>query len=404
MRNASAIRSFGAIRSEVTHLAITLLLAALCAAVLFFYNAEHNRFSSEVRDIDAARARALSLKDFMSTLQDAETGQRGFVITGDDAFLAPYDSAVRKLDASRRKLAQAFAGEPGAEARIGAIDFLSAARVRRLGAAIAARRAEGFESAQALIVSGEGKHLMDAVRREIGALIEAQEAEIDRMVAAAEAESGSTIAKLSLGSALVLLAIMILLGRSIAEMRESRRLNAVLAHASSHDELTGLSNRKAFMAALEECVRKAERGGAAPAVLFVDLDGFKAVNDISGHVEGDRLLKAAARKIEGVVRASDLVARLGGDEFAVLLPHTPCCDELDEMQIRLKAAIRTLTHENASGAVVGASVGSASYPSNGRTGAQLLSHADKAMYGDKARSPTRRATAGVRAASKAAAA
>ena len=156
-----------------------------------------------------------------------------------------------------------------------------------------------------------------------------------------------------------------------------------MGRLARHDALTGLPNRMLFLDRVEQAVIRARRHDATLAVLFLDLDGFKGVNDRFGHAEGDELLKTVAARLVGCVRAADSVARLGGDEFAVLLEGVEGTAELEELSRRLLVAlrreIRVMGHE----VVVGASIGVAvAGPEDDAAG--LLRNADMAMYRAKA--------------------
>jgi diguanylate cyclase (GGDEF)-like protein len=161
------------------------------------------------------------------------------------------------------------------------------------------------------------------------------------------------------------------------------RLTAEMGRLARHDALTSLPNRTLFLDRVEQAVARSARSGATLAVLFLDLDGFKGVNDRFGHAEGDDLLKTVASRLVSCVRAADSVARLGGDEFAVLLEGVEDVAELDALCQRLLAAlrreIRVMGHE----VVVGASIGVAvALPDDDAAG--LLRNADMAMYRAKA--------------------
>jgi len=145
-----------------------------------------------------------------------------------------------------------------------------------------------------------------------------------------------------------------------------------LAHV---DALTGLANRRAFMAALESALATGEG-----AVLFIDLDGFKAINDSFGHSAGDELLEAVAGRLNACVRSSDLVARLGGDEFVVLTHGTLGADGVAELAERIEAAFRTPVAVREGARVEArASVGGTRFRT-GEDSRQVLHRADTAMY------------------------
>ena len=152
-----------------------------------------------------------------------------------------------------------------------------------------------------------------------------------------------------------------------------------LEHLALHDALTGLPNRTLLHDRLEYALRLVERDAAALALLLLDLDRFKAVNDTLGHQAGDALLQQVAARLQGALRISDTVARLGGDEFAVLLPGADRDGAVQATQTLLAALVAPVRLEGQT-VQVGASIGVALAPAQGREAAVLLRHADRAMY------------------------
>ena len=146
------------------------------------------------------------------------------------------------------------------------------------------------------------------------------------------------------------------------------------------DVLTGLPNRARFMDRLERSVALAERAGTGFAVLFVDLDGFKAVNDAYGHQAGDAMLRALAARMGGVVRRSDTVARLSGDEFTVLTGEPIDTEGVRVLADKVAAACAAPVEVAERMLRVSASVGVALYPEHGADADALLRAADAAMY------------------------
>ncbi|MGZ4591256.1 MAG: putative bifunctional diguanylate cyclase/phosphodiesterase [Actinomycetes bacterium] len=161
------------------------------------------------------------------------------------------------------------------------------------------------------------------------------------------------------------------------------RLVGEMGRLARHDSLTGRPNRVLFLDRVEQVVARSRRQGQRLAVLFLDLDGFKSVNDRFGHAEGDELLKTVAARLVGCVRAVDSVARLGGDEFAVLVEGVTDLDEVDLLCRRLLSALRREITIAGHDVVVGASIGVA-VSTGDDDGAGLLRNADMAMYRAKA--------------------
>ena len=155
-------------------------------------------------------------------------------------------------------------------------------------------------------------------------------------------------------------------------------------HRSEHDPLTGLPNRVRFLRRLEELLA-ARQGAAAVAVLFLDLDGFKPVNDRYGHAAGDHMLAVIAERIRGAIRASDLAARLGGDEFVVAVPLADASGDMvvRRMSAALRAAIAEPVDYQGQRLRVTASIGAALCPHDAASAGELLHQADQDMYASK---------------------
>lgn len=152
-----------------------------------------------------------------------------------------------------------------------------------------------------------------------------------------------------------------------------------------HDELTALPNRGFFRDRLDQALRVAVPQRRALAVLYLDLDGFKAVNDLHGHDVGDELLRVIASRLTRAVRTEDVVSRLGGDEFACLLAGSPSRKQLAQLAGKLVAAIAAPCKLGVLKLSVSASIGIAVCPSDGETVDALLKNADAAMYYAKRR-------------------
>jgi diguanylate cyclase (GGDEF)-like protein len=166
------------------------------------------------------------------------------------------------------------------------------------------------------------------------------------------------------------------------DVTESRRAEARIRHLANHDALTGLPNRRQFTTRLDEALH---RVGAGVAVMFLDLDQFKNVNDTLGHHAGDELLRLAAGRIRECMRDGDLIARLGGDEFAVLLQGKGALpDNVETLAQRIIESLSTPFDLAKFQASVGVSVGIAAATSSTSDGDTLLKHADMALYEAKA--------------------
>jgi diguanylate cyclase (GGDEF)-like protein len=171
---------------------------------------------------------------------------------------------------------------------------------------------------------------------------------------------------------------------AVRDISERKEAAARIAHLAYHDALTGLPNRAVFADHLARGVAKAAEQSEPIAVLCIDLDGFKAVNDIHGHPAGDELLIEAAHRLRGVVRGNELVARLGGDEFAVVQAGGSQPTHAGLLSERIIAALRQPFAIGGQSIRISASIGVAIYPTDADTPSDLIKNADMALYRAKA--------------------
>jgi len=170
----------------------------------------------------------------------------------------------------------------------------------------------------------------------------------------------------------------------VSDITDSRATTERIWQQANFDQLTSLPNRHMFQDRLGHEVRKAQREGMQLALLFIDLDGFKQVNDTLGHAHGDTLLVEAARRIGACVRSSDTVARLGGDEFTVILSGIEQTAGIERITQTMLALLNRPFALGAAQPSISASIGIALYPSDAVAPEDLLRQADQAMYAAKA--------------------
>ena len=156
-----------------------------------------------------------------------------------------------------------------------------------------------------------------------------------------------------------------------------------IRHLALHDPLTDLPNRALLLERVGQLIGITEREPRSIALMFLDLDGFKAINDGLGHEAGDQMLRAVAKKLTGLMRQSDTVARLGGDEFVILLDNPANRNEIAHIAERVITAINEPLPLNGNFSKVGVSIGIAIYPADGANAELLMQSADKAMYAAK---------------------
>ncbi|EMP54863.1 diguanylate cyclase (GGDEF domain) with PAS/PAC sensor [Marinobacter santoriniensis NKSG1] len=169
----------------------------------------------------------------------------------------------------------------------------------------------------------------------------------------------------------------------LATAVERKRVEEDLRFLAHHDSLTGLTNRSLFYDRLETALRAARRSGEILALLYLDLDGFKQINDSRGHELGDLMLREVARRLEANTREADTVARMGGDEFTVLLTGLSGAPSAQSTLLKLRETLAAPMVLCGESFTMRASIGLALYPEDGESAEQLLRRADAGMYAMK---------------------
>ena len=171
----------------------------------------------------------------------------------------------------------------------------------------------------------------------------------------------------------------------VRDVTERRRMEAALEHRALHDPLTDLPNRSLFFDRLRQALHSARRDGSQVALVMLDLDGFKAINDTRGHATGDAVLREVAARLRLGLRATDSAARLGGDEFAWILPRVTSRRSVEAMVRKRLAVAQEPVNLDGQEIDVGVSAGIAMYPDDGQDPDTLMRRADRAMYSVKRR-------------------
>jgi diguanylate cyclase (GGDEF)-like protein len=319
----------------------------------------------DVRDAMIANQRLLRVQ------LDEEAGLLGFESTRERLFLEPYTAArtifPQTLDTLRRNVAAAGVASSLPD------DLLN--RNAAWVAGVAEPLLAGRNDSRAL--ERRGRREIEAFRRSSRQLFGVLNRRADEIDAEARRNIALIIVVAGISCAVTTGAAAGLFLRDNARRRANE---AHLAERAERDPLTGLLNREAFAAALDDRIDASRADGSVFAVAFVDLDGFKPINDRYGHQVGDAVLKRVANRLTANAREHDVVARLGGDEFVVLLVGA------GDGSVAVSRIASALAAPHGLGDVtlsVDASIGRAVYPADGADAARLLHAADVAMYRNK---------------------
>jgi diguanylate cyclase (GGDEF)-like protein len=170
------------------------------------------------------------------------------------------------------------------------------------------------------------------------------------------------------------------------EIELRRNAEEQLRHLATHDTLTGLPNRRLLADRIDTAIRRAHREGSKVSVMFIDLDGFKQINDTQGHDAGDEVLKTVAERLTAQSRETDTVARLGGDEFVVVYTDVTENAKMAPLAERVLAALdQEISLSNDRDVHIGGSIGIAFYPDDGGDSDSIMKAADEIMYAVKRR-------------------
>ncbi|OEC33879.1 diguanylate cyclase (GGDEF) domain-containing protein [Pseudomonas cuatrocienegasensis] len=343
-------------------------------------------WGSRVDRLDGQRAEALhaslyNLANTLSLLKDAETGQRGYLLTGDPDYLEPYDRAVQRLEKQFSQLRESPALQ-AYDTDLMVTERLVRLRMAELRETIDQYQMLGAQSARQRVRDNEGRLYMRELRWRIKALEEGVSQELEALRASSNTRThiafwgGGTVA-------LLMLALLGLVYRELRrDLRDRDELLARLEYESQHDALTQLPNRRAFNDQLDQALALARRADRQVTLMYLDLDGFKPINDAYGHSMGDQVLKATAQRWRALVREGEVLARLGGDEFAVIAEGEPAA--LESLATRMIAALDAPVFDEMPALRVSVSIGMAQFPRHGEDGRRLLAAADTAMYRAKA--------------------
>lgn len=366
---------------------IPLIIAAalLCISMAGLFVAMYQLVDySEQKDlVDRQRYQVVALS---KAITNAESGQRGYLLTGHTLFLDALEQgqteAMKEISLLEHDLDKSSVARP----LLSKIKQLVQQKFNAMDKSVQVQMHAGEYAPHLSLSRDRGRELMK--------LIDGHLAQIDEQLMIQRQGFEQAIRNRILASvtvaiilSIVIISVLVFSYRStthlLEQVMENQAVAKQLSHQADHDLLTGLPNRRSVNMYLENTYDMARIGSKQFAVFFMDLDGFKRVNDAYGHDVGDALLIEVANMFKKVLRQSDFLARQGGDEFVLVVNHYLYRLELTQLAQRLiqlftePVVVRGIPLE------IGVSIGIAEYPHHGKNVKQLLHVADKAMYDSK---------------------
>jgi diguanylate cyclase (GGDEF)-like protein len=282
--------------------------------------AEARRTSLDAEWFNTVNESRVELAGLTTALAEAESSQRGYQLTGDPAYLKPYQNADERVSQHLFRLRDLNSTKVVLSEQLAELERLVHAKLTAIRRNISAFDRTGREAAIVEVRANRGRELMDHIRTVHKQIRTDMEAHLDARRAGSDARAGRvwTVAGVLIaGVVMQMIFGLVLIRRDLAVRR---RAEALLREQAARDELTGLCNRRELERWLKVAAAKHHAAGRPLSAVLLDVDHFKAVNDTHGHSVGDAVLQAMASRIVGATRDEDLVARYGGEEFAVLLP------------------------------------------------------------------------------------
>jgi len=332
------------------------------------------------RSVENTLGVVAALKDVANNVASAETELRGYILTGERERLAQARELVGRAGLPVRALRAAPEEIADQMQRIETLDELIVGEYNRIGRLIETDRKKGLLAAIRSITATGGASAMRRTQGLTQDLLAAEDMKLAEQTEQSRRSSDVSIVTAAVATLfnLGLLGLVILLARR--EIRERRQAEEVVKFAATHDPLTGLPNRLLLADRVNRAVVQAKSQGRNTAVLFVDLDRFKNINDALGHEAGDRLLQNVADRLVRCVRRSDTVARHGGDEFVVLVESFQNPRDLTQVAEKILAEVAGPMTVYGREFQITASIGISTFPADGEDLRALLKNADTAMY------------------------
>lgn len=423
MRSTQMSRPNMTIKMKLTIFLSLLFLTAVGNAVFIFVL--DNSAEKKLVWVNHTHEVILTTEYYLSAMQDTEIGQRGFLLTENVSYLEPYYRGTEHASKYLKSLQSLTVDNEEQQERLVTIESLMASKLEELQQTINFVQDDKRNEALDLVNQNIGKEYMDGIRREVADFISAELVLLEKRKGNHREQRAMLVTVIVVEVVFfIFLAILTisfldrllfsplkLLLRNTRKMEEGEKLDISdltskdemgylmysffkmnekvyhrteeLDHQARHDKLTGLLNRANVLVEIENAVVHARESGTKAAVLFLDLNKFKEINDTLGHEVGDAILKAAASRLLSSVRSADLVFRVGGDEFLVLINDVNSVSDIEPVITKILKAFSTPVMIHGEPVAISTSIGVAVAPDNSEDPEELVKMSDVAMYQSK---------------------
>jgi len=369
----------------IAGIVVLLMSLLLGGAGVMALQASRMRKDADARAHHTTHVLEASYTVRLATLETMR-GERGYLLTHDEAFLGPYRAGRAQLAGGVRTLQSLVSDNPAQSGQAARIRALVETHLDLMSRMVALEQEGRHREAVRRVRAGEGKQAIDAILTALDefeaverTLLDQRRAAEDRATRAAELYQ-----YLLCVVGLVLLVVGVVVANALRRSwaREAAAHEELRQRATT-DELTGLANRRELLASLDRMMASARRSGRPLSVAILDIDHFKRVNDRFGHIAGDEVIRRVAQMAVEVMRNEDLVGRLGGEEYVIVLPDTDAGQAMLACE-RLRKAIAATQVMLPEGTVLQVTLSSgiaAFNPEDDRT--SLIARADEALYAAK---------------------
>jgi len=373
-------------RKQIFFPLITVSIILLAAMVWIFISAQQLIFLGQTKvEVEETRYEVTLL---INSMIEAETGQRGYLLTGNSQFLESYERSLQTTGVELKQLTDKVRDFPYLKPHLDGLSKLLDRKFHIIKRNIRTELRSGTFAPHLRPTDSEGKAVMDQIRDKLQAADKDLKAHGIELVDQLNAKQK----ELLIGAILILsltIAILLFSYYRTVWLFENAKGNLILAeklgHLAMHDALTLLPNRRNFDDHLTSALSLAHRRNSSFAIFFMDLDGFKLINDTYGHDVGDKALIATSVRIKEVLRGSELFARIGGDEFAIIVENFSHFDELSQLAKRIVGTMeKPIFSIQNNEFQLGVSIGIACFPHHAQDLKTLVGAADSAMYKSKA--------------------